>query len=102
MTEITSAELKVLGIQVILMALIGFFMFLFSASGVSISSPISNANNQAQSVSSESQSWIPNILSIPSEMGELTFIALLVVSPFIFFDAIIAIRFAKDIATKWI
>lgn len=103
MTEITMSEIKILTIQIILMALLGAFMLLYASSPiVSISFPTSAANNQTSSVSASDQSWISNIISIPTGMDVLFLISALIISPFLFFDAFIALRFAKDIATKWI
>lgn len=102
MTEITTSEIKILGIQIMLMAILGAFMLLYSSEPILSSSVPDNAVNQSTEVSATSQSWISNIISIPPGMGELVFISALVIAPFLFFDAIIALRFAKDIATKWI
>jgi hypothetical protein len=102
MTEITTSEIKVIVIQIIIMALLGAFMLLYSDAPINQNSAPISAINQSTQVSSSSQSWITSIISIPEGMGELVFISLLVISPFLLFDAFIALRFAKDIATKWI
>lgn len=103
MTEITMSEIKILTIQVILMALLGGFMLIYASSPVvNISTPASSANNQTTQVSASDQSWITNIINIPAGMDVLFLISVLIISPFLFFDAFIALRFAKDIVTKWI
>lgn len=103
MTEITMSEIKILTIQIILMAVLGAFMLLYASAPITtISSPTSSANNQTTSVSASDQSWITNIISIPTGMDVLFLISALIISPFLFFDAFIALRFAKDIVTKWI
>ena len=102
MTLITTSEIKILAIQVILMALLGAFMLLYSASPAETQAPIGSAVSSNASVSASEQSWISNIISLPGEMGDLLFITMLVIAPFVFFDAMIALRFAKDITTGWI
>lgn len=103
MTEITMSEIKILTIQIILMALLGAFMLLYASSPiVSISSPPTTANNQTSSVSASDQSWIINIISIPTGMDVLFLISALIISPFLLFDAFIALRVALDFAKGWI
>lgn len=84
------------------MAILGGFMLLFSQSSVSQSTVPVTTINQSTHVSASDQSWISNLIGVPEGMGELIFISLLVISPFLIFDGMIALRFAKDIATKWI
>ena len=102
MTEITTSEIKIIIIQIIVMAILGGFMFLFSQSPVNQSTAPTTTVNQSTHVSASDQTWISNLIGIPEGMGELFFISLLVISPFLVFDGMIALRFAKDIATKWI
>lgn len=102
MTEVTTSEIKIIVIQIIIMAILGAFNFLYFAADVQDNQVPTSAINQSSQVSSSSQSWISNIISIPEGMGTLVFISLLIISPFLFFDAFIALRFAKDLATKWI
>lgn len=102
MTVITTSEIKILAIQVILMALLGAFMLLYSTQPAETQAPIGSAVSANTTVSASDQSWISSILFLPEGMGDLAFITLLVIAPFVFFDAMIALRFAKDIATGWI
>ena len=104
MTEITTSEIKIIVIQIIIMAILGIFMLLYSAQPINIQQAPSSAVNQSteESISSSDQSWISDLISIPEGMGTLVIISSLIIAPFLFFDAFIALRFAKDIATKWI
>ena len=104
MTEVTTSEIKIIVIQIIIMTILGGFMLLYSASPTETQQAPGTAANQSTStsVSASDQSWISNLISIPEGMGTLIFISLLVISPFLLFDTFIALRFAKDIATKWI
>jgi len=102
MTSITGSEIKILAIQVILMAILGMFMLLYASSVTPISSPTTIAVNQTSYVSASDASWISGIIYIPEGMGTLALISSLVIAPLLFFDAMIAIRFIKDIATQWV
>ena len=104
MTEITTSEIKIIVIQIIIMAILGTFMLLYSSQPINSQNIPSSATNQSQSstISSSDQSWISNLISIPDGMGTLAMISALIISPFLAFDGFIALRFAKDIATKWL
>lgn len=104
MTEITTSEIKIIAIQIIIMAVLGVFMLLYSDSPVNAQNVPGTAINQStgQEISASDQSWISNLISIPEGMGTLIFISALIITPFLFFDAFIALRFAKDIATQWL
>lgn len=102
MTLLTTAEIKIIVIQVIIMAVLAAFMSLYSTEPIALTAAPSTVTNQSTSASASDQSWIESLLSLPSGMGELAFITILVISPFLFFDAFIAIRVAKDLATGWV
>lgn len=102
MTLLTTAEIKIIVIQVIIMAVLGAFMSLYSTEPIALTPAPSSVTNSSTTASASDQSWIESLLSLPSGMGELAFITILVISPFLFFDAFIAIRVAKDLATGWI
>lgn len=101
MTSITTSEIKILAIQVILMAILSVFVLLYTSSATPTTTPQSSASTQT-SVEASDSSWITGIIYIPEGLGALAFISSLVLAPFLFFDAIIAIRFIKDIATQWV
>jgi len=101
MTSITTSEIKILAIQVILMAILGVFMLLYASSATPTTLPTTTASNQT-TVSASDASWISGIIYIPAGLGTLAFISALVMAPFIFFDTMIAIRFIKDISTQWV
>jgi len=104
MTEVTTSEIKIIVIQIIIMSILGAFMLIYSESPISAEGAPGTAINQStnQEVSSSDQSWISSLISITEGMGTIAVISLLVISPFLFFDGFIALRFAKDIATKWL
>ena len=102
MTELTMSEIKIIAIQILFMAIIGVFTLLYASEPITSSTAPTTAVNQTKEVSATDQSWITGLISVPSGLGSLSFITLLVISPFLVFDGIIALRFAKDIATKWV
>jgi hypothetical protein len=102
MTAITDTEIKILVIQVIFMAVIGVFMLLYSAAPITLTTAGTIATPNNTSIDASNEGWITGLISLPGGLGELTLITLLIVSPFLFFDIFIAIRYAKDIATNWI
>ncbi len=93
MTEITSSELKIIYIQITFMALLGVFMALYA------SEPIPA---QTLTLDEKDASFLEGLVSLPEGFGELVYISALVITPFLIFDSIILIRFAKDIITNWI
>lgn len=102
MTTITTSEIKILAIQVILMALLTGFMALYAIFPGITSTPQTTSTAANTSVDASGSSWITEILSIPDGMETMLLISVLVISPFLFFDAMIAIRFIKDISTQWV
>lgn len=102
MTTITTSEIKILAIQVILMAVLTSFMALYAVFPGETTQQTLTANAANSSVDASDASWVSSILSIPEGMDTMLLISLLVISPFLFFDAIIAIRFIKDISTQWV
>lgn len=102
MTTITTSEIKILAIQVILMAILTGFMALYAVFPGTTTTPPTSSTAANSSVDTSSTSWITGILSIPEGMETMLLISVLVISPFLFFDAMIAIRFIKDISTQWV
>jgi hypothetical protein len=100
-TSLTASEIKMIYIQIIVMAILGTTMFLYVQTPIQSSPAITSSAGIQTSVSS-SGSWINTLLGIPEGMGELFFISALIISPFLVMDTFIAIRFVKDIATGWI
>ncbi len=102
MTTITTSEIKILTIQIVLMALLGAFMVVYAQSPTPTSSPATTSTAASASVNADDASWISSIIYIPAGMDTMILLSVLVISPFLFFDAFIAIRFIKDISTQWI
>lgn len=101
-TSLTASEIKIIYIQILVMAILGSIMYLYSAQPIIITTSAipTSATNQTQI--SSSGSWISNLLGLPEGMGELFFISALIISPFLIMDGFIALRFIKDITTGWI
>lgn len=102
MTIITTSEIKMIVIQVIVMALLGAFMSLYSVEPAPLTASPGTATNSSTTASASDQSWIESLLSLPPGMGDMLFISLLIISPFLYIDSVIALRFAKDISTGWV
>ena len=102
MTTITTSEIKLLVIQLILMAILTGFMLLYASTGGTTTTPQTSYTASTTSIDSSGSSWITNLLSLPPGMDTMVLISLLVISPFLFLDVIIGIRFAKDITTQWV
>ena len=100
-TSLTASEIKMIYIQIIVMAILGSIMFLYSQEPITTVSGIPSSAG-IQTTASSSDSWIINLLGLPPGMGELFFISALIISPFLVMDSFIAIRFVKDLATGWI
>jgi len=102
MTTITTSEIKLLVIQLILMAFLTGFMLLYASTSTTTTTPQTSYTASTSSIDATSTSWISNLLSIPAGMDTMLLISLLVISPFLFLDVIIGIRFFKDITTQWV
>lgn len=100
-TSLTASEIKMIYIQIVVMAILGSIMYLYSNEPITTVTGLTSTATNETTVSS-SGSWINTLLSLPTEMGELFFISALIISPFLIMDCLIAIRFAKDIATGWV
>lgn len=101
MTELTTTEIKILVIQILFMAIMGVFVYLYSSQP--IVNDININTNAANQTSVDSQgSWINNLISLPAVLGDLFFVTALIITPFLLFDAFIALRFVKDLVSNWI
>lgn len=100
MTTITDSEIKMIVIQIILMAILTAMMGLYATS----TTPTYNIQTTAGAASTvdTSGSWILGLIYIPAGMETMALISALVLAPFLLMDIPIALRFAKDIATQWV
>jgi len=117
MTEVTSSELKMIYIELVIIGIIGAFMLLYDQSpipetsqGYGLSNPImsqDSINNQSSvSPSETSGNWISNLISdtlgLPVAKTEIILVSLIVLVPMTVMNVFTAIRIIKDLATQWI
>lgn len=111
MTEITQGEIKLIYIQILVMAIVGVFIFLYSAQpitqGYAINSQVSSQNT---SVSATDAGWMNTLMPANAGLGgllpqggaELIIVASIFLIPLTIMNTFTVIRFVKDMATQWI
>ncbi len=102
MTTLTTSEIKMIVIQIILVAILTAMMSLYAISPVTNTNIPTSATAATTTTDNESGSWILGLIYIPEGMETMALISALVLSPFLLMDIPIALRFAKDIATQWV
>lgn len=106
-TTITENEIKLIYIELLLIAVIGVFMFFYISSPVQ-ETPMdtTTATTQNQTVSSSDADWIGGLVSpnlgLPVGAVEILVVSSIFLIPLTIMNAFVAIRFIKDIATGWI
>lgn len=111
MTEITPGEIKLIYLQIVMMAIIGIFVFLYSSQPINQDVSVnSNINNASTNVNSKDASWITNLMSndaglsqfLPNGLSDILIVSAVFLIPLTIMNLITAIRFIKDISTQWI
>lgn len=102
MTQITSVEIKILVIQIVFMAILGGFMTVYAVLPTPINSPDTTAIASTNTTSPGNDYWILGLVYVPDGMETMILVSSLVLAPFLLFDAFIAARFLKDLATQWV
>ena len=111
MTEITPSEIKMIYIQIILMAIIGVFLFFYAQQPVSQSYSITGtATSQNTSVSSTDAGWLEGLMTPDAGLGgylptgtiEIIIVSSIILIPLTIMNAFTVIRYAKDLGTQWI
>lgn len=110
MTEITQSEIKMIYLQIVMMAILGIFLFLYTQQPISQQYNIDSKATSATSVSSKDASWISNLMSadagfggmLPNGVADILIVSTIFLIPLTIMNAITLIRFAKDLATQWI
>lgn len=106
MTEITPGEIKLIYLQLVLMAIVGIFVFLYQGQPVQQDINVnSHFGNQSQNdVSSSNANWITGLTPsdaglggiLPNGSAELFIILSLVFVPLTIMNTLTAIRFVAD------
>lgn len=102
MTTITETEIKLIVIQIILMAILTTMMGLYAASVPQTTTIPTTASAITTDASTSGGSWILGLIYVPEGMDTMFLISALVMAPFLLLDIPIALRFAKDLATQWV
>ena len=106
-TTITENEIKLIYIEIMLIAVIGVFLFFYIGNPIqSTTMDTTIANAQDKTVSSSDASWITGLasptLGLPVGATEIIVVSSIFLIPLTIMNTFIALRFIKDIATGWI
>jgi hypothetical protein len=111
MTDITPSELKMIYLQLFLMAIVGVFFFLYSSQPINQDVSVNANIHNTTTVSSSDASWITGLMAQDAGLGGLlpqgdlaTFLLIVgvILIPMTIMNLVTAIRFIKDISTQWI
>lgn len=110
MTEITTSEIKLIYIQIFLMAIIGVFIFLYVNQPITQSYNINSQASNSSSVSGTDASWITGLTPkdaglgslLPNGVADIIIVSSVFLVPLTIMNLFTAIRFIKDIATQWV
>lgn len=106
MTEVTPSELKMLYIEIIIVAVAGVFMLLYNQSPIGQNIVTSDAVAYNQSVSASSSPWstafVDSTLGLPIGFSAIIIVSSILLIPLTIMNGLTIIRLAKDFATQWI
>ena len=105
-TTITENEIKLIYIEIILVAIVGVFMFFYIGAPVQETTMSTTSSSSSSSVSSTDADWIGNMatptLGLPVGAAEILVVSSIFLIPLTIMNAFVAIRFIKDISTGWV
>lgn len=106
MTEVTPSELKMLYLEIIVVAIVGVFMFLYNQSPITQTLTTNSVTNQSTTVSTENAPWstrlVDETLGLPIGFFAIIIVSSIFLLPMTIMNALTLIRIAKDLATQWI
>lgn len=106
MTEVTQSELKMLYIEIIIVAVVGVFMLLYNQSPITQSVTTTSVTNQSTSVSTSNAQWSTNLvdetLGLPIGFSAIIIVSSIFLIPLTIMNALTIIRIIKDLATQWV
>ena len=106
MTEVTPSELKMLYIEIIIVAIAGVFMFLYNQSPIGQGITQSDALLSNESVSVSSSPWgttlVDSTLGLPIGVSAIIIVSSIFLIPLTIMNALTILRIAKDFATQWV
>jgi len=105
MTEITPGEIKLIYLQIVMMAIIGIFLFLYSSQPITQSLNINSQVQNTTKIDSTEASWINGLMPIDAGLGgilpngitEIIIVSSIFLVPLTIMNSFVAIRFIADL-----
>ena len=106
-TTITEGEIRLIYVEIVMVAIIGVFVALWSLSPiVAPPSPTGPAPMTSGEVHAEDSSWISNLMDdvagLPIGAKEIFIVSSIVLIPLTIMNSFVVIRIVKDLATGWL
>lgn len=107
MTEVTPSELKMLYIEILVVAVVGVFMFLYNASPITQSATTeTNVTQQTSINTDQNKPWsttlVDSTLGLPLGFSAIIIVSSIFLIPMTIMNVLTLIRIAKDLATQWL
>ena len=107
MTEVTPSELKMLYTEIIIVAIVGVFLFFYSQAPIT---PVINGNGSATSstttTSTSNMPWsttlVDSTLGLPVGATAILIVSSILLVPMTIMNALVLARLIKDFATQWV
>lgn len=106
-TTITEGEIRLIYIEIVMVAIIGVFVALWSLSPiVAPPSPTGAAPVASGDVRAEDSSWVANLMDdvagLPIGSAEIFIVSSIILIPLTIMNSFVVIRIVKDLATGWL
>jgi len=105
-TTITEGEIRLIYIELVLIAIIGVFLFLYIGDPIQETSIPGTASVENTTVDAKEVSWLTGMVSpnlgLPIGVTEIIIVSSIFLVPLTILNAFVAIRIIKDLATGWV
>lgn len=106
MTEINPSELKMLYIEIIILAIVGVFLLFYSASPITQTYTGSGATSPTTNTSPSNIPWgttlVDKTLGLPIGYSAILVVSSIFLIPMTIMNALVLARLAKDFFTQWV
>lgn len=106
MTEITPSELKMLYIEIVIVAIIGVFVFFYSLSPITQIATGTGVSTNGTTASPSSIPWgttlVDSTLGLPIGASAIFIVASIFLVPMTIMNALTLSRLAKDFVSNWV
>jgi len=105
MTNITSSELKILYIEIIIVSIIGVFLLLYSHSPITQTATSGGTLTNTSTLSSPmpwSTTLVDSTLGLPVGLSAIIIVSSIFLVPMTIMNSLVIIRLAKDFVTQWL